>query len=313
VKNHSQAVGQATALWGDLMLTSITAAHIDSLFSHYGWKPTTRNLYLTYLQGFFAWARAHRWMPKDACPTEGWRAVRVPKVRRTRVTLHEFPALLDSATHPRDRAVLAVGLFTFMRGGEMSTLRVDDLDLDENLLNIYRHKTQQADTLPVSSELHAEMVRWLNWYRADQGALRPNWYLLPAKNPNHTYYDPATRQIAVDLTKHASLRPTTLLARPYSVVQRALAALGYDTYQEGQHTLRRSGARALADTLREQGYDSALMRVASMLGHSNSRITEQYIGWDLERERRNEDIAGKPMFPTLTTGTVTELRKASNG
>jgi integrase len=315
VKNHQQVIGRGIALWGDIMLASITPVHIDDLFAHYGWKSSTRNLYLTYLQALFKWARAHKWMAKDSCPTDGWHATKIPRVRRTRVPVSEFAELLDSTEHPRDRAVIALGLFTFMRGGEMSTLRVSDLDLDDNRLVIYRHKTKDPDTLPVSAELHEEMVRWLNWYRADQGALRPGWHLVPAKHPSHTYYDPATRQIAVDHTVLAHLRPNSPLQRPYTVVQRALAALGYETYWEGEHTLRRSGARARADALRaDLNRDSALMEVASMLGHSSTKITEHYIGWELERDRRNESIAGKPMFPAMHTDhTVIELKGISNG
>jgi integrase len=309
VKNSQQVIGRGIALWGDILLTSITPGHIDSLFAHYAWKESTRNLYLSNLRAFFKWARTHKWMPKDECPTTGWRTLAVPEVMRTQIPLSEFRELMDAAPHPRDRAVVAMGLFTFMRGGEMSTLRICDLDLDSDELAMRRHKTKKNDVLPVSSELHEEMVRWLNWYRADQGALRPGWYLLPAKHPNHTYYDPTTRQIAVDHTVLASLRPTSMLLRPYTVIQRAMAALGYETYWEGEHTLRRSGARALADTLRDRGFDSALMRVSSMLGHKDTKITQHYIGWDLEKKQRNEDIAGKPMFPSLAeTHEVIEFK-----
>lgn len=89
------------------------------------------------------------------------------------------------------------------------------------------------------------------------------------------------------------------MSHPYRVAQRGLAKLGYDTKQEGEHTLRRSGARALADRLRHEGTDSALLRVASMLGHKDIRITQHYIGWDTERDQRNELLAGQPMFPEL--------------
>lgn len=309
VKNGTQVMTRAVTLWGDIQLSSITHAHIDHLFSHYGWKEATQNLYLSRLNQFFAWARSHRWMAKDWSPTDGWRSVRVPRRDRTRVPLEEFPALLDAAPHPRDRAVCALGLFTFLRGSEIQSLRVSDLDLDGDRLHIYRHKTKQADILPVSTELHSEMVLWLNWYRADQGALRPDWFLTPAKCPNATGYNPETRQIYVDTETVPSVRPSTRIGKPYASVQKALAALDYPVYWEGEHTLRRSGARALADTLRGQGYDGALLRVASMLGHSDTRVTEKYIGWELERTQRNEAIAGKAMFPTLTQGTVTPLRR----
>jgi integrase len=268
VKNSQQVIGRGIALWGDILLTSITPGHIDSLFAHYAWKESTRNLYLSNLRAFFKWARTHKWMPKDECPTTGWRTLAVPEVMRTQIPLSEFRELMDAAPHPRDRAVVAMGLFTFMRGGEMSTLRICDLDLDSDELAMRRHK-----------------------------------------HPNHTYYDPTTRQIAVDHTVLASLRPTSMLLRPYTVIQRAMAALGYETYWEGEHTLRRSGARALADTLRDRGFDSALMRVSSMLGHKDTKITQHYIGWDLEKKQRNEDIAGKPMFPSLAeTHEVIEFK-----
>lgn len=85
----------------------------------------------------------------------------------------------------------------------------------------------------------------------------------------------------------------------YRPAQRALEALGYPVLREGEHTLRRSGARAYADQLRSQGYDGALLRVASMLGHKDTKQTEHYIGWHLERQQRNEALAGKSMFGDL--------------
>lgn len=310
VKNTTQSLNRGVALWGDILVSSITHAHIDNLFSHYGWKASTRNLYLSRINVFFRWARERRYMAKDSSPTEGWKAVRVPKVRRTRIPVEDFALVLDSAPHPRDRAVCALGLYTFLRGSEIATLRISDLDLDHNMLSVYRHKTREADNLPVSAELREEMIRWLNWYESDQGRPRPNWFLTPAKNPNHTGYDRETGRIYVDSTTPASLRPSTKIGHPYDVVKRSLEAMGYDVYWEGAHTLRRSGARALADSLREQGFDAALMRVASMLGHSDVRITQRYIGWELERDQRDAAIAGKVMFPALAQrATVTPLRR----
>lgn len=75
------------------------------------------------------------------------------------------------------------------------------------------------------------------------------------------------------------------------------------------HVLRRSGARALFDRLRHEGYDGALRRVQAMLGHSSGTITETYLGLDVERVQRNEMLAGKPMFPDLPrAGTLHELK-----
>jgi integrase len=312
VVNHTQTIRRGIALWGDIQVSSITGAHIDSLFTHYGWAESTRNLYLSYLRAFFTWARRGRLMAREFDPTDGWRSVKVPKVDRFRVPLEEFNDLLDAAPHPRDRMVCAIGLFTFLRGSEIMLLRVSDVDLDANSLKVYRPKVKEGDVLPISTELHAELVRWFNWYREDQGVVHQDWYLTPAKWPAKTGYDRETGRIFVT-DEPAHLKPEVPIHRPYLAVQRAMAELGYETHWQGEHTLRRSGARAMADTLRDMGYDGALLRVASMLGHSDVRITQKYIGWELEKELRNHAIAGKPMFPSMGSkvATVTDIsRKA---
>ena len=56
VKNHLQALRACKAVWGDILLASVTPAHIDALFSHHGWSESTRNLYLSTLNGFIVWA-----------------------------------------------------------------------------------------------------------------------------------------------------------------------------------------------------------------------------------------------------------------
>jgi hypothetical protein len=38
-----------------------------------------------------------------------------------------------------------------------------------------------------------------------------------------------------------------------------------------------------------------------MLGHKSTKITEHYIGWGLERQQRNEQLAGQPMFAGRVT------------
>lgn len=303
IRNSLQICNRALARWGNIQVGSITGLHIDRLFRSEEWGPATRNLYLGSLRMFFKFCRREGYMSRDFDPTEGWSNSRVPRQEKMRLPLDEFPSLLDACAHPRDRAFCALGLFTFQRGGEIQTLKVSNYHPDRNELVIWRHKTQESDTLPVSVELAEELDRWFRWYRHDTGQVRlnPDWYLVPAKGPNPTRQNLVTHRLEVDTDTLARLRPTRPATHPYRAVQRALAALGYDTKGEGEHTLRRSGARALFDTLRDSGYDGALMRVSSMLGHKDTRVTERYIGLSLERTQRNEMIAGKILFPSLRT------------
>lgn len=306
IKNRLQPITRATAKWGDVTLDSVGPTHLDRLFEGEGYAPRTQNLYLGHLRMFFTWCRHHKYM-KTADPTFGWAPRKVVKEDRLRIPVEEFPALLDAADHPRDRAVLAIGLYTFMRGSEIQELRVADLRLHENRIHMYRLKTKEFDDLPVSAELAEEMIAWTSFYQSKVGPLSPGYRLVPSKGPNvwGTINGVWTEQ------GDPPLRPTKKMTHPYRVAQRAIAALGYpETKNEGIHTLRRSGSRALLDALRVEGTDSALLRVGAMLGHKDVKVTAHYIGLNVEREQRDDIIAGKRMFPT---SPKPGLRMVSNG
>jgi integrase len=314
VKNNMQALNRAAEAWGDIQIGSISGQHIDRLFRREEWAASTRNLYLGFIRAFFTWCRREGHMARDFDPTAGWGNVRVPRVDKMRLPLEEFPTLLDACVHPRDRMICSLGIYTFLRGSEIVSLRISDADLSRNELHIFRHKTREQDVMPISVELAEEFDRYYMWYRRNQNtpSLRGEWHLTPAKGPNPTRQNVVTHRIEVT-GELADLRPTSVCTHPYRAVQRALARLGYETKGEGEHTLRRSGARALFDTLRNQGYDGALMRVSSMLGHRDTRVTERYIGLTLERTQRNEMLAGQVMFPSLShaSAEVIELRSGS--
>jgi len=301
IKNNRQVLNQALRTWGDVYVGTIDDTYVDRLFATAAWAARTRNLYLQNIRSFFKWCRLRKFMAKDYDPTEMWNNQKAStNVDKLRLPVERFAELLDAAPHPRDRAICALGLFTFCRGSEIATMRIGDLDFSRGELKITRHKTHDEDVLPVSSELATEMARWLNFYRDNQGVLLPEWYLAPAKNPDLWVQGPDGRLVQSKVM--SALRPYTMESKPYRAVQRALKGIGVSFSGEGAHTLRRSGARALADSLRDQGYDSALLRVASMCGHKSTKVTEHYIGWGLERTQRNEMIAGKPLFPGMVSG-----------
>lgn len=309
MKNNLQPVTRGLAEWGNIQTGSITGQHIDRLFRRAQWGPTTRNLYLGSLRGFFTWCRREGHIAKDFDPTAGWSTMRTPRRDRMRLDVSEFPSLLDACRHPRDRYVCALGLYTFLRGGEIATLTVADLNLGDHELTIYRHKTKEQDILPVCTELAQESERWLSHYRSttNRVPLPHYWYLAPSKQPNRTRQNPLTHRIEVVHDELAPLRPEAQMTHPYRAVQRALAGLGWETKGEGEHTLRRSGARALFDELRDQGYDGALMRVSSFLGHKDVKVTQTYLGLNLEKTQRNESFAGKRMFAASGEAAVLPL------
>lgn len=300
IDGYVYVLQRALGVWGDLSTDAIEPGHIDRFFAAGNWAESTQNQYLATLRVFFKWARNARYMAPDHDPTVQWESVRVRNKDRFRLSPDQFYPLMDACTHPRDRAVVAIALFTFLRGSEIATLRWRDVDFTNARLHAVHHKTKLEDAKPISAELREELVRWQNWYRQDQGTILPDWFLVPAKGPDFYLQDPVTRKLTRDNRKPARLKPETRLGKPYEVVQRALKALGIDTKGEGVHTIRRSGGAARFNELRgSEGSDFAIMELASILGHSDVRTTQRYIGWNIAREQRNEAIAGKPMFPSL--------------
>jgi site-specific recombinase XerD len=155
--------------------------------------------------------------------------------------------------------------------------------------------------MPISFELGGYLRQHLT-YLAEHGFTDPENYLISGR-----------KQLARNSKMQfiggtGALDATKPLYAPHVVVQRIMARAGYPVLKEGEHTLRRSGARAYFDQLVENGYDGALKRVQSMLGHRNASSTERYIGLNPERLARNRDLRGKPMFP-VQDAKVIPIRK----
>lgn len=312
LRNNQKHLARFVAAVGDLNVSSIEPRHVDKAVTMMARTcgPSSINIAVSDWGKFFAWCRAHRHMRPDMNPLAERRPLKVIDRPRMRVPLADFPHLLDSAPNPRDRALVATGLYLFLRQGEAAALRVRDLHLDQDEIDVWITKSNKHDTMPLSSELRAEYVRWWKVYEAACGPLQDDWYLLPAyergyilRNADGTYGH--TEQW---------LHPTRRMSQPHSHVNRALNLAGYATRtetgtptREGMHTLRRSGARALFDELRGQGYDGALRRVQAWLHHAHSTTTEHYLGLDLEVTQRNEQTKGQPLYPSLADQNVVLL------
>lgn len=295
IRAEASALRQLLTVVGNIQVRNVSDAHVDKLFAAYleRWNDATRNKIRAILLGFFSWCRARRYLDRDADPMEGRRTLRVLKRNRLLIPQVRFGELLDAAKYPRDRMVVALGLYTFLRGSEIRPLRWSDVDLDRHELAIVRTKTKQRDTLPISAELDHEIRRWRLALSADAGEIKRHWFVTPR------YARPlAGRSSTGRLAAPGPLKPLpeSHFVRIHLPVQRALDALGYEHSQEGNHTLRRSGARALYDELVKHGHDGAGRIVQAMLGHASFAMTERYLGLDLDRKRRDDILRGKAMF-----------------
>jgi integrase len=279
---------------GNLYLRSLTEKHVDQFFAdNPQWSPATRAKMVAYLSAFLGWSQQRRYMPSNHDLLAHMRGIKTPKRKRLQIPPEKFPELLEAANNPRDRIVIALGIYLMLRGSEISHLRWHHVHLDEWEIDVWREKTDEWDRLPICTELGEELERWRLTLAAQVGIPQPDWYLTPGYHQEVTERDPRTGRI---VQAYGAIDPTRQITRPYQSVKLAMKKLGYDTGQEGVHTLRRSGARALYDVLADAGHDRAARQAQSMLGHANLVTTERYLGVDVDRKTRNDLLKGRSMF-----------------
>jgi integrase len=302
VKNDRCYLGQFLTFTGNIYVRSVEPRHVDRFFAeHPEWSVPTRNLAVTILRTFFTYARRQKWCHRDQDPIAGYRTRKVPQKEMLRVPVSDFAALLDAAEHPRNRMIVALGLFLFLRQSEMREIRIGDVNLDLGEIAVKVPKTDDYDVMVVNEQLDVELRRYLKWYTETHGELNPEWFLIPAKNAMVWVRDPETGYLRpdVDNTK-VKLRPFKPCNEMEKPVQDALKKLGYPTYWQGVHTLRRSGARAFYNELcRRQSDNSALEVVSAMLHHSSLLTTQRYLGITESRKRRDKAVLAGPMFPAM--------------
>ena len=303
---------------GDVKPSSLTADSGDRFLrwmDGQDWLDSTWNLHLGNVRRWLNWMQVRGIMPRNRQVLIDAQARRTERRVKTRLSVEEFDQILDLASaRPRDRIVLALPIYTLLRQGEMKLLRIKDVDLHGGLLSVTIPKSRKRDLLPISEELDGELRKWLTHYATVAGELQPDWHLIPGMRVNV-----ATSRRPASEREYAYL-PDTTIRKPEKVVHRYMNQLGYATrneddkaLNEGIHTLRRSGARALFDSLCEQSYDGALRLVQSMLHHSDSRTTEIYLGLSVDTHKRDELVRGRRMYAQPERTNVVPLRSVSNG
>lgn len=259
---------------------------------------TTRPTRLAQLRSFLGYCRGEGWLDHD--PTVRLRAKK-PKpagALKDRLDASELLALLDRANHPHERALLALCINLGLRAGEVTRLQVGDVDLANLTVRVRIDKTDDDDLMPISSDLAAELERWLDIYE-DAAPVTRSSFLVPSH-----YWD--------NYHQRSIYRHNQSMTHPERVIQRALQELGWETTRgEGVHTLRRSLATCYFDMVEaEESFDSALLATMTLLHHSRPQQTLDYIGRNRAVLARDRAIKGKPFLSKLAGDDCKVLRIA---
>ncbi|MYF69910.1 MAG: tyrosine-type recombinase/integrase [Proteobacteria bacterium] len=220
------------------------------------------------LRVFFRFAEEH-----DLC-TPGMAEGIVPprfyrdqKVRGTlsRSDIERLLATTDSdrPKDKRDRAILMLLIVYGLRAGEIRTLRLDDLDWENETLRVHRPKTGRTDLFPLSQAVGQAIVR----------------YLVDVRPPRP--------ERALFLTLAAPIRPLGRTTPGY-MVRRRMDEAGIAAERRGTHVLRHTAAQHLLDR------GVSMKVIGDYLGHRNPRSTKAYARFDLNalREVADFDLEG---------------------
>ena len=251
----------------DVALASVGPADIDRAVARWharGCGRLTIRNYAQQLRGFFRFAEHRGWctpgladgiMPLHFHPGET-----VPKgLNRDQVLRLLKTSEGNRPVDVRDRAILMALIAYGLRAGEVTGLRLDDVDWGEETLRVRRPKPGRTHHYPLSRGVGQAIVRYLTDVR------------------------PQRPERAIFLTLTAPIRPLGRTAVSM-VVRRRLGRIGLTGERCGAHALRHAVAQHLLD------HGLSMKEVGDYLGHRSVSSTAIYAKVRLGTLREVADI-----------------------
>lgn len=193
------------------------------------------------------------------------------------LTEPQVVAILEAASrrHPRDRMVVALGLYGGLRDSEMTDLQAADVNLRTRTMDYFREKQDERYRAPINGALAREFERYFEWYTAHYGAMDPHWYVCP----HRTFAAPARYRME-RMEPRWRIEPHVKAYSFIRDVKALLAEIGMRPLpNQGVHVLRRTFAWML---LQETG---DIRKVMVALGHKQQATTERYLFRNVESEQ----------------------------
>jgi integrase/recombinase XerD len=221
----------------------------------HGWGRVSMASAASALRSFFKYAEMRRWCPAGiAAGIEGPRVFRDEGLPRgldwqwVRQLIASTSGC--SARDIRDRAILMLFAIYGLRRGEVSQLRLEDVDWEHEVLRVHRPKQRRTQDYPLVSVVGDAILRYLQEVR------------------------PRSARRELFLALKAPFRPLSTNDM-YRLVRSRLAALGVSGPHCGPHCLR----HACATHLLASGF--TLKQIGDHLGHRSAYATRVYAKVDL--------------------------------
>lgn len=254
---------------------------------------TTRRTYAAHMRGFLEWGiGAHEFDVEVAKFKPGKTSA---KPQRPKVWFPDtFFKELWEAESPYFRGLMAFTCLTLARGNEIVGLHIRDL-ISVDRVNLDRPKVgMYDDKLPIVVDLQPEIARYLTWYRHKAGVttLDPDWWLFPKFGNGYGHKDGWV---------NPAVQRDKLWGPCRRLILKHSGLTGERAQGIGAHSCRRSMAAALHKRLVDAGNVEAIRVVQGMLGHSDVRHTQLYIGQNSITDARNTAMDGLSWFNAPAT------------
>ena len=308
-KQRKLHIGRFVRVTGDIQVRHLSQKHMEAYFYAkpdgltYRYAPTSVNLIRAVLAAWMKFMHNRGWLTTD--PLANIRPARTPRPEHVRLSADELLRCLDICKHPRDRAFVAIAINTGLRISEITSLTLQDVNLDLGEIHAKIHKSVKEDLFPINADLDTELRDWLRFYAARM-PLKPHYFLVPSKASQPVNLLKSGAVSVLD----AQLLPEKRMTYPSYLKNHLFRTLGLDPHRLGVHTFRRSVARIYYDQMLTEtdSRDDAIRLTQDLLHHSTLTTTELYIGAKREREQRDHSLKGQPFLSKLgSTATVTFL------
>lgn len=234
------------------------------------------------LRSFFRYAYSRGWCREGVCIIDAPRIYRLESLPRG-LPWNDVQQILascvgDKPTEIRDRAMLMLLAVYGLRGAEVRSLHIDDIDWEREIIRIRRSKQLKTQQYPLVHEVGAAIVRYLREVR------------------------PKCKRREVFLTRIQPYRGLSGAALGFRVRFR-IRQIGTVLPSTGAHALR----HACATHLLSEGV--SLKEIADHLGHSSLEATQVYAKVDLLALREVGDLRLESLatFASKTEWAVTPI------
>jgi len=253
------------------LFSAVDIIDLDAFLTYCGAKGCSRvsiNNMATGLRAFFRYAGKKGWCGPLIAETIKGPRIFAQENLPLGPSRHDVSNLLASMetnwpSDIRDRAILMLFAIYGLRATEVATLRLEDIDWENDLIMVSRVKGRGRQIYPLSMTVGNAILRYLQEIR------------------------PQCLRREVFLTFSAPLRPISR-GGLYSLTKRHMLQLGISSPHMGPHSLR----HACANHLVEEGF--SLKEIGDHLGHRSSSATRIYAKVDLPglREVATFDLGG---------------------